>query len=46
MKRLKKVEGYIGRNVESITMKTKTIVQIFQVIKRLRDVWILNPQGC
>ena len=33
MKHLKKAEGHISRNIVDITMKMKTIVQIFKVVK-------------
>ena len=33
MKPLKKAEGHISQNIASITIKMKTIVQIFQVMK-------------
>ena len=36
VKRLNKGEGRIGRNVVSITMKMKTIVRIFEVIKMIK----------
>ena len=41
MKHQKKAEGYIGRNVVSITMKMKIIVRIYQVKKKETTRYVL-----